>query len=73
MAGHRHNTAFSPAGLKEMLKFYGFRIENYYGAGLHPFGSKVAEFLLKLFPGLGVVQIAIVSKVQIEQGKANDQ
>ena len=72
-AGYRHVTAFSPAGLKEMLKFYGFRIENYYGTGLHPFGGKVAEFLLKLFPGFGAVQIAIVSKVQIEQGKANDQ
>ena len=72
MAGHRHNTAFSPVGLKEMLKFYGFRIENYYGSGLHPFGDKVAEFLLKPFPGLGVVQIAIVRKVQTEEERAND-
>ena len=69
MAGHRHNTAFSPAGLKEMLEFYGFRIENYYGSGLHPFGDRTSQFLLKPFPGLGVVQIAIVRKVQAEGGK----
>lgn len=69
MAEHRHHTAFSPAALKEMLKFYGFRIENYYGSGLHPFGHKTSQFLLKLFPGLGVVQIAIVRKVQAGRGK----
>lgn len=62
MVEHRHNTAFSPASLKEMLKHYRFKIEDYSGVGLYPFGDRIATFLLKPFPGLGIVQIATVSK-----------
>jgi ubiquinone/menaquinone biosynthesis C-methylase UbiE len=56
--GHRHNKAFSPRAFKEMIKYYGFKIEHYWGSGIY----FLPEFILKVFPELGVVQIILARK-----------
>ena len=56
--GHRHNNAFSPAAFKGILKYYKFNVKYYWGSGIY----FLPEYILKLFPGLGVVQIAIARK-----------
>jgi len=56
--GHRHNKAFAPKAFREMLKYYGFDIKYYYGAGIY----FLPKFILKLSPELGVNQIALAEK-----------
>ena len=56
--GHRHNKAFSPKAFKAMIKYYGFNIDYYFGAGIY----FLPRFILKLSPELGVNQIIVASK-----------
>lgn len=57
----RHLTVFSPAALKEMLKFYGFKVEKIAGSGFYPTKSLVSNFLSTIFPKLSVY---IISKAR---------
>jgi SAM-dependent methyltransferase len=56
--GHRHNKAFSPKAFKAMIKYYGFGIDHYFGAGIY----FLPRFILQLSPELGVNQIVVASK-----------
>lgn len=43
-----HIKIFTPRGLTELLKLYGFEIEAFYGAGYYPFTSYLSKILSKI-------------------------
>ena len=60
----RHLTAFSPSALKEMINFYGLKIEKFCGSGFYPFGTRLSKVLSDLFPTLSVYNIVKIVKVE---------
>lgn len=62
IASYRHLTTFSPSAFKEMVEFYGLKVERYYGTGMYPFGGMVLDILSKVLPSFCVFQIVVVTK-----------
>jgi 2-polyprenyl-3-methyl-5-hydroxy-6-metoxy-1,4-benzoquinol methylase len=62
--GGRHLNGFSPAALKEMLYFYGFKIEKVRGNGFYPLPSLISKTFSNLFPSFSVYLIVRAKKIK---------
>lgn len=50
----RHIHAFAPPALKDLVKYHGFKVENFLSVGFYPFPSKIAGFLTHIAKNHGV-------------------
>lgn len=59
-----HIRGFSPAGIKEMIRYYGFEVVEYVGIGYYFIPKLVNAILSKVFPGLAVILIFLLKRAR---------
>lgn len=59
-----HIRGFSPAGIKEMIRYYGFEIVEYVGIGYYFVPKLISVILSKLFPEMATVLIFLLRRAR---------